>query len=115
MRQMKSEMELREIAREISTRPLTISVGLFSGKEETRKPTKKQMELAYNVIYGTLLGLNWGESTRSNSTSEQAIVDSAEFTYDLILGTTLPEGESVNGYLGLYCPVKEVLRNWETA
>ena len=113
MRQLKSEMELREIAREISTRPLTICLG-FSG-EEKRKPTKKQMELAYNVIYGTLLGLNWGESTRSNSTSEQAIVDSAEFTYDLILGTTLPEGESVNGYLGLYCPVKEVLRNWETA
>ena len=112
MRKMKSEMELREIAREISARPLTICLG-FSG-EEKRKPSKKQMELAYNVIYGTLLGLNWGESTRSNSTSEQAIIDSAEFTYDLILGTTLPEGESVNGYLGLYCPIKEVLRNWET-
>lgn len=114
MRKMKSEIELRQIARELSARPLTICQGLFSGKEEKRMPSEKQMELAYNVIYGTLLGLNWGESTRSNSTSEQAIVDSAEFTYDLVMGTTLPEGESVNGYLGLYCPVKEVLRNWET-
>ena len=115
MRKWKHEQELKEIAMQLSQRPITVVVTGQDGreKEERRKPTKTQGWRAFHIFYGTLLGLNWGETVRKGSTETQAIVDAEEFTYDLIMNTTLKENERIQGYLSFYCPIKETLRNWE--
>lgn len=110
MRKHKDEIELLEIAMELASAPLTL---ITNDGEVKRKPTKKQKELIYKIVYGALLGLNWGESTRTSRTSEQAILDTAEFTYNVMMESTFKNGETVNGYLSLYSPLKKVLREWE--
>ena len=112
MREHKAESELREWAKAISEKELTICT---ANGEQKRNPTAAQKLLVYRIAYGALLGLNWGESTRRNPVSEQAIVNATEFQYDLLLNGTMHNGETVNGYLGIYCPLKNILRVWETA
>lgn len=83
-----------------------------------RKPTKRQRDALFCVVYGALLGLNWGEDVRRDdekgNAKAQAIIDSAEFTADLLLENLLGEDERLQGYLTIYCPLKEALRNWPT-
>ena len=83
-----------------------------------RKPTKKQHDALFYVAYGALLGLNWGEEVRRDDVigraKAQAIIDSAEFTADLLLQNLLKEDERLQGYMSIYCPLKEAVRNWPT-
>lgn len=112
MRKHKSESELRAIAEAISDR---IYIDRNGCGEAWRKATRKQKEITYGVIYGALLGLDWGEKVRSTSDIEQGIVDTAEFTWDIMIKpyAKLEDGRSVNGYITIYCPLKKVLKEWE--
>lgn len=84
----------------------------------SKKPTKKQRETLFCVAYGALLALNWGEDVRRDdekgNAKAQAIIDNAEFTADLLFEKLLGEDERLQGYLTIYCPLKEVLRKWAT-
>lgn len=116
MRKWKHEQELKEIAMMESQKDIVVIYhDIMTGreKEETRKPTKRQSFMIYNVFYGALLGLNWGEAVRKGKAETQAIIDSHEFTYDLLMNTMLKENERVQGYLSFYCRIKDIVRNWE--
>lgn len=106
MRTHKSELELREIATKLSKQ---ITIRTYTGgnsKDTTRASTSEEKETIYKIIYGSLLGLNWGEDTRNNPKIEQSIIDTAEFIANLFL----PE---CNGYNTIYCPLKEIITNWD--
>ncbi len=111
MRIYKQEAELRAIAERLSD---TITVETDNG-EVTRKPTKRQHNILYGLLYGALLGLNWGESTRSNPQMEEAILNATEFQGLVMMPTVLKDGERLQSYLSLYLPLKGVLREWEQA
>lgn len=115
MRKWKHEQELKEMAMEAAQKDICIIVEGQDGREHEvyRKPTKKQSNMIYHLFYGTLLGLNWGETVRKGRTETQAILDAEEFTYDLMMNTTLKENERVQGYISFYCPVKRMLGSWE--
>ena len=112
MRKYKTEAELRTIAEDISR---TIYIRTMDGgnsHDKKRKSRSREQSIIYSVAYGALLALNWGEQVRSNRDMEQAIVDSAEFTLDLLIREFYADKEC-NGYMTIYCPLKRVLQNWE--
>lgn len=111
MRKFKRESELKHIAMTEAKKDIVVVVN--DNKEETRKPNKAQQDMIYSVFYGALLGLNWGEAVRGGRTETQAIIDSHEFTYDILMNSLLKENERVQGYVSFYCRIKEIVRNWE--
>lgn len=115
MRKWKNAQELKALALDASAKDICIVTKDEDGmdREVYRRPTKKQKEMIYNLFFGTLLGLNWGEDVRSGRKETQAILDAQEFTYDCIMNTTLKEDERVQGYISFYLPVKSMLKNWE--
>lgn len=83
-----------------------------------RKPTKREHDTLFSVAFGALLALNWGEEIRRDdimgNAKVQAVTDSAEFTADIMMNKLLKENERYQGYLGIYCGLKEAVRNWPT-
>ena len=77
-----------------------------------RKAKKAESKLVYGVIFGALLGLNWGEATRSDPGREQAIIDSAEFTFNVLAREVSP---TARGYESVYLPLKRMLKAWYEA
>lgn len=114
-RKYKPESELREIARSISERNIYIRT---STGDIERKPRKAERDLIYRLAWGTLLGLNSGESVRTNHAEEWAVVNAAE--YILITtskGIKLPEQKDdeeshINSYLSFYIPIMNALDDW---
>lgn len=114
-RKYKPESELREIARSISERNIYICT---STGDIERKPRKAERDLIYRLAWGTLLGLNSGESVRTNFAEEYATVNAAE--YILITtseGIKLPEQKDdesahINSYLSFFCPIIDALTSW---
>mgnify|MGYP007122062515 CR=1 FL=1 len=108
MRNYRTEAELREIAREISE---VVAVSKEDGNfDRRRKALKREKEIAYGVLFGALLGLNWGEATRSDKGRTQAIIDTAEFTYNVLIANVSPKAR---GYETIYIPLQKVVREWE--
>ncbi len=104
-RKVKSENELKTIAETISEN-ITIRTNVNGNSIDTiRKASSAEKEIIYNLAYGALLGLNWGEVCRSSRQAE-AIIDTAEF----IINQFLPD---CNGYDTIYLPLKKVLVNWK--
>jgi len=115
MRKYKPEQELREIA---DLNSVYINIRTMDGgnsHDVTRRATKKQREVLRGVILGALLGLNWGEKCRSTPEMEQAIIDAAEFTGDLLMAPYLKDGEELQGYMSIYIPLKRIVAAWEQA
>lgn len=109
MRQYISESLMREWANDLSE---MITIIDSNGHETERKARKREREALYSVFYGAFLGLNWGEDARSNEKMEQAIIDAAEFTGDVLFNTILKDGERLQGYMSVYLPLKKVVREW---
>lgn len=70
-----------------------------------KKPTKNQREIMEKIIYGALLGLNWGETNRSETVAEDAILNAAEYMCIVML----PE---VNSYDSVYIPLRHICKAW---
>lgn len=101
----KSEAELLIIAKKIAS-AVVIRNYENGGKEIQRKPTKRESDIIYKVAYGALLGLNYGDDVRNSPSSEQAIIDTAEFTINIFL-------PDCNGYNIMYIPLKNAIKHWE--
>lgn len=115
MRKWKNELELKALALDASAKDICIVTKDEDGRDREvyRRPTKKQKDLIFNLFYGTLLGLDWGEDVRGGTKETQAILDSGEFTFMCVMNTTLKEDERVQSYVSFYLPVKRMLKSWE--
>ena len=100
-----AESDLREIASTISKKITIREVDDSGTKDIQRTSTSLEYNILFNIIYGALLSLNWGEKCRSCADMEQAIVDTSEFTVDLFI----PE---CNGFCTVYLPLKKCLEEW---
>ena len=108
IRANQKESVLEGWARVIATGPITVrSYEDGNSRDTLHLPTKEEAKILFNIAFGALLGLNWGENCRSNPNMEQAIIDAAEFT----LGQFMP---GVNCYDTIYTPLKKVLAEWPT-
>lgn len=104
-----NENRLKAIATEVSAWPLTTSAER-SDKEEKRLPTAEEKRIVFNIVYSALICFNSYCSDYmggNNSEKEQAVCDNAEFTFDMFTNW------QYNGYISLYCKLKDILRNWE--
>lgn len=112
IREHKMESELKGMAFDISQR---IAIRTYDGgnsRDEWRDADDAESRALFNIAFGALLTLNWGEDNRGrNSGAVQAIIDAAEFTCDLFIREI--HGEECNGYMTMYCPLKKIVREWE--
>ena len=67
----------------------------------------------YGIIYGALLGLNWGDACRSTKDMEQAIIDAAEFQAMILLRPYMKEEEEAQCYMCVYLPLQRIVEKWE--
>ena len=119
-RNYKPESEIREIARSISEREIYIRMYDNGTSDDIkRKPRKAERDLIYRLAWGTLLGLNSGESVRTNANGEErAIVNAAEYMLiTTFKGIKLPEQQTdeeahINSYLSFFCPIMNALEDW---
>lgn len=95
-----SEEELKAIAAKLSQTVFEYEA------TAPRAATPAERNVLYKIMYGTLLGCQWGEVTRNDANRLQAIVDTAEF----ICNNFFPD---LNGYKTLYLPIKDFLHNRE--
>lgn len=102
-----SEDQLRAMAESISATITIRTDDNGCSGNVTRKTSPAEKKKLFAIAYGALLGLDYGESTRSDRASEQAICDTVEFIFDL----AFPQA---NGYDSIYCPLKEALNGWGT-
>ena len=80
---------------------------------EAAEQKSPQKEILYGVIYGALLGLNWGEKMRNSRDMEQAVIDTAEFQAGILMRPYLKDGEELQGYMCVYIPLQRILEKWE--
>ncbi len=106
MRKWKMESDLKKIAEKISEEIVIRTYPNGSSEDTRRVTTPEEKEVLYNLAYGALLALNYGDEARSNPAAERAIVNSAEFMVKLFL----PE---CNGYDSLYIPLNNAIQLWE--
>lgn len=106
IRKHKSEAELKAIAEEISEEIMIRQYVNGNSEDIRRKSSGPEKDIIFKVAFGALLGLNWGESTRSSRQSEQAIIDTIEF----VIGQFIHD---CNGYDTIYLPLKKAIKNWE--
>ena len=109
MRNIKPERELREIAERISTS--VVERETKYRPERRRETTDEERKTLSKLAYGALLELNrWGnreDCPRGVACyAEQAALGAIEFAFDLLFPIC-------NGYLSIYSPIKDVLREWE--
>ena len=104
VRRFYPEDKLREMAEKISG-----SLYLRECEEgcDHRRPTTDiEKRILFDIAFGALLGLNYGEQVRSDRNLEQAILNTVDFTSNLMLPGT-------NGYDTIYNPLREALDEWE--
>lgn len=94
----------------------TISVRSYergNSHDERRKTTQEEQEKIFAVVFGAIANLNhciysyghsYGKSRDGEiNTMMQTVRDTAEWTIDELI--KLEDGEQVNGYDTVYCPV----------
>ena len=96
---------MKAIAENISEN-ITIRTYTNGNSNDTkRKASTAEKAIIFRVAFGALLGLNWGTDTRKSRKSEQAIIDTAEFTIGQFI-------RDCNGYDTIYLPLKKALAEW---
>ena len=109
MRKHRTENELREIAEKIAETIVIRSYDERGNSRDDRRPTDGQERITLrDIAFGALLTLNYGETFRRERIAEDAIIETAEFTVDLLI-------PGVNGYDSIYIPLREAVKAWPEA
>lgn len=101
-----SENELQLFAQRIAERITIRTYNNGNSSDITRKPTKSEFEIIYNVAYGALLAFRWRINCSNETQIEahlQSILDCSEFTLNQLI-------KDCNSYDTLYCPLKATIR-----
>ena len=93
-----TENEMRVLAND-KTRKF---ISDFGEKVETNREEHK---LFFSLFYGALLGLNWHCHTIDAEDKAQAIIDTAEFQFNLLF-------PDYSGYTNIYEPLKSIWATW---
>ena len=104
MRKMRTQLELKNLATDISK-----EIALTSNPEQcfiVKLPTDhEQADTIYRVAYGALLGLNSSAGLGSDIAA-RAFIDAAENILDQLI-------PKCNGYVTMYAPLTRILTKWE--
>lgn len=82
--------------------------------DEAREATAEEAAIIKAVALGALLSARWVRKPEAL----QTIIDTAEFTLNQLMKTTLPRFDSdgreqeCNGYLTIYAPLKKITAKW---
>lgn len=105
------ETTLRLIADAIASTVVIRTYVNGSSQDTKHTPTEKQRQAVKTAAYAGLLGLNWGESNRSDKGREDAILNTVEFM--LMVSDT--GSAEINGYDTIYNPLKAAVEAWRLA
>lgn len=98
-----TEPQLREIARDYSTRIVIRSYTDGSSSDDERAATLPEREILYKIILAALIA--YGYRDKENGGSIDAILDMAEFTCHQFL----PE---CNAYDTVYTPIRKITETY---
>lgn len=105
MRIWKKEAELKEIAHKLS--------GRIFENERWRDTTTAEADKLYNIFYPALLTLNYYHSSQGEYGRglDDGVINAAEYAGIAQFGR---RPDKVNSYVTIYCPLRRVVRDWET-
>ena len=93
-----TENEMRVLAND-KTRKFISDFG------EQVETNREEHKLFFSLFYGALLGLNWHCHTIDAEDKAQAIIDTAEFQFNLLF-------PDYSGYTNIYEPLKSIWATW---
>ena len=70
-----------------------------------QKATQEEHKIFYNLLYGALLGMNWHCHNIDADDKIQAIIDTAEFQFNLFFS-------NYKGYTNIYQPLQRIWAVW---
>ena len=101
------ENKLRYWATQVAKTIVIRTMNNGNSSDVRRPTTQEEHDILYKLVYSALLGLNAGETARQTRAAEDAIVNSIEYTCNLFF----PEA---NGYLTIYCPLRNICEEWRS-
>lgn len=95
--------QIEEMARELSQKIYVVT------DDKWRSSTETEMEILYDIFHSALQTLNYYHSAHGTRQQglDEGVVNMAEFC-------TITRLPNANSYITTYCPLRKVLRNWET-
>ena len=102
-----SEPDLKELALASSKTIVIRTYVNGNSSDDERTATEEESTIIFNLIFGALLGCNWGETNRNNRDVQQGIIDSAEFIAHLFI-------PNANCYDTIYNRIKGILSQMES-
>lgn len=99
MKQKMTESEMKSLAN-VNTNYLMVNYG------EMQRTTHEEHKIFFNLFYGALLGMNWHCQELDANDKIQAIINTAEYQFDLFL-------PDYSGYNNIYNPLKRIWYAWE--
>ena len=100
------EDALKAIAEEISETIVIRTYVNGTSHDKRRGSTEAEKRALYNIAFGALLGLNYGEWVRGNRNAAEAIINAAEFSIKQFI-------PNCNGYDSMYIPLEKAVSEWQ--
>lgn len=99
------ENKLCEIAGQIAANITYRTYRGGNSEDICRKSTAAEYDIIYKIALAALLALNNGETARQSRIAEDAIINAAEYTLNIMV-------MGVNGYDTLYQPLRKAMQDW---
>ena len=112
IRSYRTPDDLWDEAKKISATVYIRTDERYGSVDTPRATTEDEQTMLCRLVYGALLGMNHGEDTRADDNRARAIIDTVEYQADMLFKQFEQDGEQINGYLSIYCPLQRVLKDW---
>ena len=109
MKEFRSEVELKKVAKEIAESIVIRSYdarGNSTDRERETSPEERQ--IIFRACYAALLGFNWSDDSRNSKAAAKAVITSAEFMIEFMLPTC-------NAFSTAGACLREYIEEWEEA